>query len=63
MNHVCCQKGNSGSEARLGIVTLPTTRPGSVEDEEDGFLRVKLGEPEEATVRSVGGDGLDGSQF
>lgn len=37
------------------MVTLPTTRPGCVEDEEEeeeGFLRVKLGEAEEATVRS-----------
>lgn len=55
MNQFCCQKGNSGSEARLGTVTRPTTRPGSVEDdgaeELEGFLRLKLGEPEEATVR------------
>ncbi|RXH73093.1 hypothetical protein DVH24_012777 [Malus domestica] len=53
-NQFCCHKGNSGSEARLGIVNRPTTRPGTADDdgveELECFLRVKLGEPEDATA-------------
>lgn len=57
MNQFCCQKGKSESDCLPGSLTTTRVEPvvdeidGWAEDEdEEGFLRVRLGEPEEATV-------------
>ena len=55
MNQFCCQKGKSEWDALLDSPYTIRVGPEVVEDDdawwEEDFLRDKLGDPEEATVR------------
>ena len=52
MNQFCCQKGNSDTEFLLASLYTIRVGPEAVVEveEEEGFLRDRLCDPEEATI-------------
>lgn len=51
MNQLCCQNGTSDSEGFLDSLYTIRVDPDCGCEEEEGFLRDRLCDPEEATVR------------